>query len=98
MISFQTELPYDYYSLKFCKPKDGIHLDFNNTNLGTAILGLKIQNSPYKFRIMVSMYNLFLNYNNTSLIVIKVYEEKKSVCTQEESPVLDKYDIRVIKY
>lgn len=32
MTSTRTQLPYEYYSLPFCKPKDGI--EYKSENLG----------------------------------------------------------------
>ena len=43
--SVKTQLPYDYYSLPFCKPEGGIvEVD---ENLGEVLSGDQIENSPY---------------------------------------------------
>eukprot|EP00892_Ulva_mutabilis_P012316 jgi/Ulvmu1/9457/UM052_0023.1 len=49
--SFETELPYDYYSLPFCKPKGGVKRSTSSVNPGTILSGLRMFNSPYQFRI-----------------------------------------------
>jgi len=49
MTSIETELPYSYYSLPFCKPKDGIKKVAEN--LGELLIGDQIENSPYRFRM-----------------------------------------------
>ena len=43
--SVKTQLPYDYYSLPFCRPKEAIvEVD---ENLGEVLSGDQIENSPY---------------------------------------------------
>jgi transmembrane 9 superfamily protein 2/4 len=46
--SVRTQLPLDYYSLKFCKPKGGPQ-QFGE-NLGEFLRGDRIENSPYEVR------------------------------------------------
>ncbi|ETO25316.1 hypothetical protein RFI_11824 [Reticulomyxa filosa] len=41
-----TQMPYDYYSLPFCRPSEGIKQDAEN--LGELLSGDKIENSPFK--------------------------------------------------
>lgn len=50
----QTEMPYDYYSMPFCKPPEGVRRATSTINPGTILLGIRIENSPYHFTIMVS--------------------------------------------
>lgn len=40
----KTHLPYDYYSLAFCRPDETVHAA---ENLGEVMTGAVIQNSPY---------------------------------------------------
>jgi transmembrane 9 superfamily protein 2/4 len=47
--SFDTELPYSYYSLPFYQPEDGVKKSAEN--LGELLMGDQIENSPYKFRM-----------------------------------------------
>ena len=44
--SVHTQLPYNYYSLKYCRPKEGIK-DYSE-NLGEFLSGDRIENSPYQ--------------------------------------------------
>jgi len=44
--SVHTLLPYDYYSLKFCKPKEGVKPYAEN--LGEFLRGDRIENSAYE--------------------------------------------------
>ena len=44
--SVHTQLPYDYYSLRYCHPKEGIKA--YSENLGEFLSGDRIENSPYK--------------------------------------------------
>lgn len=47
--SVHTQLPFDYYSLKFCKPEGGV--ESYSENLGEFLSGDRIENSPYKVGI-----------------------------------------------
>eukprot|EP00968_Pinguiococcus_pyrenoidosus_P027262 scaffold7362_cov266-Pinguiococcus_pyrenoidosus.AAC.27 len=49
MTSSETELPYDYYSLAYCKPKK---LHNENDNLGEFLSGERIEKSDYKIFVM----------------------------------------------
>jgi transmembrane 9 superfamily protein 2/4 len=49
--SIETELPFSYYSLPFCRPKDGIQK--MGENIGELLMGDQIENSPYRFNMTV---------------------------------------------
>mmetsp|Transcript_15649 Transcript_15649/g.38973 ORF Transcript_15649/g.38973 Transcript_15649/m.38973 type:complete len:700 (-) Transcript_15649:257-2356(-) len=51
--SFETEMPYEYYTMPFCKPPEGIKRAPNTANPGTILQGLRIENSPYNFTMKV---------------------------------------------
>jgi hypothetical protein len=51
--SYETELSFDYYSLPVCQPVEGVKKSQKNLNIGTLLMGQKIQNSPYNFTLMV---------------------------------------------
>lgn len=53
LTSAETELPFDYYSLPFCKPAEGAKKSLNSINPGTILMGSRIQNSPYNFTMKV---------------------------------------------
>ena len=54
LTSSETELPYDYYSLPFCKPPEGVRKSASaSINPGTILAGSNVQNSPYNFSILV---------------------------------------------
>ncbi|KAG5189838.1 hypothetical protein JKP88DRAFT_205947 [Tribonema minus] len=46
LTSVHTQLPMDYYSLPFCRPKNGVQIYAEN--LGEFLTGDRIENSPYK--------------------------------------------------
>mmetsp|Transcript_24771 Transcript_24771/g.36534 ORF Transcript_24771/g.36534 Transcript_24771/m.36534 type:complete len:635 (-) Transcript_24771:180-2084(-) len=48
--SVRTQLPYDYYSLKYCKPTEGVQSE--SENLGEFLRGDRIENSPYKIEML----------------------------------------------
>jgi hypothetical protein len=53
LVSSETEMPFDYYSMPFCKPGEGVKKKSGTINPGTILLGIRIENSPYKFSMMV---------------------------------------------
>jgi len=46
MTSAHTQLPFEYYSLPLCEPKDGVR-QYSSENLGQIIRGERIVNTPY---------------------------------------------------
>lgn len=47
MTSIHTQLPYEYYSLPFCRPKKEIFI-YKSENLGEVLRGDRIVNTPYE--------------------------------------------------
>ena len=54
MTSSETELPYNYYTLPFCKPPEGTRKSLSAINPGTILMGSRIENSAYNFSMLVS--------------------------------------------
>ncbi|GMI69181.1 hypothetical protein like AT4G12650 [Hibiscus trionum] len=52
LTSIETELPFSYYSLPYCKPLVGVKKSAEN--LGELLMGDQIDNSPYRFRMNVN--------------------------------------------
>ncbi|KAL3196170.1 hypothetical protein MRX96_015576 [Rhipicephalus microplus] len=52
MTSTLTQLPYAYYSLNLCKPKNGT-LNYKSENLGEVLRGDRIVNTPYEVHMAV---------------------------------------------
>ncbi|CAA3000353.1 transmembrane 9 superfamily member 12-like [Olea europaea var. sylvestris] len=52
LTSIETELPFSYYSLPYCKPQGGVKKSAEN--LGELLMGDQIDNSPYRFRMNVN--------------------------------------------
>lgn len=50
MTSTHTQLPYEYYSLQFCLPKNGT-LVYKTENLGEVLRGDRIVNTPYEVQM-----------------------------------------------
>ncbi|KAF2881654.1 hypothetical protein ILUMI_24511 [Ignelater luminosus] len=50
MTSIHTQLPYEYYSLPFCLPKNG-SIHYKSENLGEVLRGDRIVNTPYEVRM-----------------------------------------------
>jgi len=53
MTSAHTQLPFEYYSLPFCAPKDGV-VSYFSENLGQIIRGERIVNTPYSINMAES--------------------------------------------
>ncbi|XP_075211295.1 transmembrane 9 superfamily protein member 4 [Lycorma delicatula] len=49
MTSTRTQLPYEYYSLPFCRPKN--RTIYKSENLGEVLRGDRIVNTPYEVRM-----------------------------------------------
>nr|XP_043607738.1 transmembrane 9 superfamily member 11-like [Erigeron canadensis] len=58
LTSIETEIPYGYYSLPFCKPLEGIK--DSAENLGELLMGDRIENSPYRFKMYKNESEIFL--------------------------------------
>lgn len=50
MTSTHTQLPYEYYSLQFCLPKNGT-FQYKSENLGEVLKGDRIVQTPYEVRM-----------------------------------------------
>ena len=53
IVSFDTELPFEYYSLPFCTPAGGVQKSTASVNPGTILSGLRMFSSPYEFKVNV---------------------------------------------
>lgn len=53
-------MPIAYYSMPFCKPPEGVRRATSTINPGTILLGIRIENSPYNFTIMVGARGILL--------------------------------------
>jgi transmembrane 9 superfamily protein 2/4 len=52
--SVHTQVPFDYYSLNYCKPAEGIKSIAEN--LGEFLTGDRIENSPYEIKMKTEEY------------------------------------------
>ncbi|KAJ4957918.1 hypothetical protein NE237_025029 [Protea cynaroides] len=62
LTSIETEMPFSYYSLPFCKPAEGVK--DSAENLGELLMGDRIENSPYRFRMYTNETEIFLCQTN----------------------------------
>ncbi|XP_050372114.1 transmembrane 9 superfamily member 11 [Argentina anserina] len=58
LTSIDTEIPFSYYSLPFCEPPNGIK--DSAENLGELLMGDRIENSPYKFKMHANESEIFM--------------------------------------
>ncbi|KAK2646651.1 hypothetical protein Ddye_021846 [Dipteronia dyeriana] len=56
--SIDTEMPFSYYSLPFCKPQEGVK--DSAENLGELLMGDRIENSPYRFKMYTNETEILL--------------------------------------
>jgi transmembrane 9 superfamily protein 2/4 len=56
LVSSDTEMPFDYYSMPFCRPEGGVKKSSRSINPGTIMLGMRIENSPYELRMREEEY------------------------------------------
>lgn len=71
MTSTHTQLPYEYYSLQFCLPKNGTVV-YKTENLGEVLRGDRIVNTPYEVqmaenincKLLCNRKDQPLNWNN----------------------------------
>ncbi|GMI89183.1 hypothetical protein like AT5G35160 [Hibiscus trionum] len=62
LTSIDTEMPFSYYSLPFCRPQGGVK--DSAENLGELLMGDRIENSPYKFKMYTNETEIFLCRSN----------------------------------
>ncbi|KAH8378107.1 hypothetical protein KR093_009323, partial [Drosophila rubida] len=77
MTSSRTQLPYQYYSLRFCYPKNGT-LIFKSENLGEVLRGDRIVNTPYEVQ-MAENINCKLLCNQKDLPITWSKEDSATV-------------------
>lgn len=58
LTSIDTEMPFSYYSLHFCKPLEGVK--DSAENLGELLMGDRIENSPYRFKMYTNESEIYL--------------------------------------
>lgn len=58
LTSIDTEMPFSYYSLPFCVPPEGVK--DSAENLGELLMGDRIENSPYRFKMYTNQSDVFL--------------------------------------
>ena len=92
LVSSESELPFDYYSMPFCKPPEGVKKSLATVNPGTILTGSRILNSPYNFTVLVrhTFLNLFslllassLPCRHCTISIVQVDEKTKSACQPE---------------
>ncbi|KAK9195852.1 hypothetical protein WN943_003980 [Citrus x changshan-huyou] len=53
---------FSYYSLSFCKPQEGVK--DNAENRGELLMGDRIENSPYRFKMYTNETDIFFCKTN----------------------------------
>lgn len=75
LTSIETELPFSYYSLPYCTPKEGE--EHSRENLGELLMGDRIENSPYKFNMNVNQSSVYLcTTQKLSSDIVKVLKQR----------------------
>ncbi|KAG0486836.1 hypothetical protein HPP92_008931 [Vanilla planifolia] len=71
--STKTQLPYDYYFLEYCKPKNIVN---SAENLGEVLRGDRIENSLYIFKMMIDEACTVICRHNFTADGVKNFKEK----------------------
>uniref|UniRef100_V9IL94 Transmembrane 9 superfamily member n=1 Tax=Apis cerana TaxID=7461 RepID=V9IL94_APICE len=74
MTSTHTQLPYDYYSIPFCVPKNGSK-DYKSENLGEVLRGDRIVSTPYEVSMAENIMCRLLCHGPNELMT---WNEKES--------------------
>ncbi|KAK4265323.1 hypothetical protein QN277_026390 [Acacia crassicarpa] len=75
LTSIDTEIPFSYYSLPFCKPPGGVK--DSAENLGELLMGDRIENSPYRFKMYTNESEIFLcRLDSLSADQFKILKER----------------------
>ncbi|KAF5741348.1 transmembrane 9 superfamily member 12 [Tripterygium wilfordii] len=74
LTSIETELPFSYYSLPYCKPPGGIKKSAEN--LGELLMGDQIDNSPYRFRMNINETVYLCTTNPLSEHEVKLLKQR----------------------
>ncbi|RZF41058.1 hypothetical protein LSTR_LSTR002690 [Laodelphax striatellus] len=77
MTSTRTQLPYEYYSLPFCRPKN--RTIYKSENLGEVLRGDRIVNTPYEVRMAEDVSCKLLCHSPDSPIHWTTEEQQKVV-------------------
>lgn len=76
MTSIHTQLPYEYYSLPFCLPKNGTFV-YKSENLGEVLRGDRIVNTPYEVHMAENIKCRLLCHQKNNPINWSVEESEK---------------------
>ncbi|KAI5054770.1 hypothetical protein GOP47_0029915 [Adiantum capillus-veneris] len=72
--SIKTQLPYEYYSLGYCRPPKVVN---SAENLGEVLRGDRIENSPYVFQMKEDkLCNVACKIDKLDAATIKAFREK----------------------
>ena len=86
-----TQLPYDYYNLAFCKPKD---LRNSVENLGEVLHGSVIQNSAYGIYMGKTDFKVLcrveLNQRSSALLAKRIKEDYRVHMIMDNLPAATK--------
>ena len=89
--STKTQLPYDYYSLPFCKPES---ITNKVENLGEVLQGAVIQNSAYEVRMAKSDFKVLcrveLTKRTAGLIAQRIKEDYRAHLIMDNLPAATK--------
>ena len=74
LTSIETELPFNYYTLPYCKPPGGVKKSAEN--LGELLMGDQIDNSPYRFRMNVNETVYLCTTEPLSEVQVKLLKQR----------------------
>eukprot|EP01023_Acetabularia_acetabulum_P016371 TRINITY_DN1808_c0_g1_i2.p1 TRINITY_DN1808_c0_g1~~TRINITY_DN1808_c0_g1_i2.p1 ORF type:complete len:682 (-),score=91.71 TRINITY_DN1808_c0_g1_i2:217-2226(-) len=82
--SIKTQLPYEFYSLPYCRPEE---IQSTAENLGEVLRGDRIENS---------LYNIQMLDDESCKIQCRIRELSEAQATQFKAKILDEYRVNMI--
>ncbi|XP_043513738.1 transmembrane 9 superfamily member 4 [Frieseomelitta varia] len=78
MTSTHTQLPYEYYSVPFCRPKNGSFI-WKSENLGEVLRGDRIVNTPYEVLMAEDISCRLLCHGHNNLMTWNEEESQRVI-------------------
>ncbi|XP_032242365.1 transmembrane 9 superfamily member 4 [Nematostella vectensis] len=93
MTSVKTQLPYEYYTMPFCQPKN---LEYKPENLGEVLRGDRIVNTPYEVEMNVNkkcvvLCPMKISADMSKVVADRIFKEYYIHMVLDNLPVATKF-------
>jgi transmembrane 9 superfamily protein 2/4 len=102
LTSVKGVVPYEYYSLPFCKPKDG-QIHYKSENLGEVLRGDRIVNTPFDVKMRKDLecsslcaadkVEMTLNADQSNLLRRRIHEDYHVHLLIDNLPIATRYQL-----